>query len=111
MFCSTRRTTCKGCADSFGGSGVIAAAAVGGLADAHPAALAAASAAGESLSVQAATVAATVASAQTANAGTSTGLPRETVRVRIVRLASCRTRGRPWLLTCDPIFRALPDRH
>lgn len=51
----------RGAADVFGGGGAVAAAAVGGLADAHSAALAAASATGESLSVDAATMAATVA--------------------------------------------------
>ncbi|CAG7623078.1 DUF4010 domain-containing protein [Rhodococcus opacus] len=55
----------RGAADVFGGGGAVAAAAVGGLADAHSAALAAASATGESLSVDAATMAATVAVART----------------------------------------------
>lgn len=51
----------KGAADSFGGGGVVAASAVGGLADAHSSSLAAASAAGAEITVDTATVAAVVA--------------------------------------------------
>ncbi|TQC39077.1 DUF4010 domain-containing protein, partial [Rhodococcus sp. WS4] len=51
----------RGAADWLGGRGVVLAAAVGGLADAHAPSLAAAAAVGDTLSVEAASVAAAVA--------------------------------------------------